>query len=76
MDIKVNLMKMELHCFIKDSYIIYLIVDYAFYVDFGLFASCLISPTSLPLKIAIGGFVGGILIFVCPLYYMAVKGRN
>jgi len=31
---------------------------------------------SLPLKISIGGFLTGTLIFVFPLYYMAVNGRN
>jgi len=30
----------------------------------------------LPFKIAVAGFIAGTLIFVGPLYYMAVKGRN
>ena len=44
--------------------------------DFGLFCSCLVAPATLPFKIAVGGFIMGILAFVGPLYYMAIKGRN
>ena len=45
-------------------------------LDFGLFCTCMVSPASLPFKIALGGFIGGNLIFVAPLYYMAINGRN
>ena len=60
----------------KANYTILLIVTIEAKLDIGFFAASLISKPTLPLKIAVGGFAAGTLIFVFPLYYMAVMGRN
>lgn len=46
------------------------------YADVGLISASLISPASVALRVAIGGFLGGLGIFVAPLYCMAVSGKN
>ena len=76
MDIKENWMKLVLSTSIKLRSIISSIVNLPSFIDFGLFCSCLVAPASLPFKIAVGGFIGGNLIFVAPLYYMAIQGTN
>ena len=43
--------------------------------DTGLLMSSLIVP-SIPLKIAVAGFVGGYLFFVGPLYWVAITGKR
>lgn len=41
-----------------------------------MFCASLIPTMSLGLKLSIAGFLVGNLIFVIPLYYMAINGRN
>lgn len=42
----------------------------------GLFATSAITSPSLASFIAAGGFVVGLLVFVAPLYYIAVQDHN
>lgn len=42
----------------------------------GLFATSTITAPSLASFIATGGFLVGLLVFVAPLYYIAVQDHN
>ena len=78
MDIGVNLMRIPLHSSIKLSYIIFPIVrpSVMYFLDLGIVCCSFVAANSIAFKIALGGFIGGSLLFVAPLYWMAINGRN
>ena len=69
-------MLIKLLFLIKHKYIILSIVFKLIILDVGLISASLIASSSLPFKIAVGGFIGGILIFVVPLYYISTQGGS
>lgn len=46
------------------------------YAALGLIACSLVGTPGIALKIASGGFILGQLLFVGPIYYNAINGRN
>ena len=71
-----NLTRIVLHFFIKLNSTTPPIVSVLSYLALGLIASSLVSSASIPLKIAGAGFILGQLLFVGPLFYQAINGRD
>ena len=71
-----NLTRIVLHFFIKLNSTTPPIVSVLSYLALGLIASSLVSSASIPLKIAGTGFILGQLLFVGPLFYQAINGRD